>query len=249
MPLECSLARSARPQEVHHHCSTQQPPPPPHRKCTSTAEWPGQPRLPLGSAPLWQCTLASPDQPQEVHLHHGAHLPALPTPGKWLSFAEWPGSPAHPQEVPHCHRAIMPAPPTLRKSPAAAVNPGKPCPVAGSAPPPQCAHTSSAHPWEASDCHSMPPTVPNYSLASSNSQKKKNTSKMKKLRNHSQLKQQENSLKAVKNETDLCSLTDLVFKREILKVLKKLREDMNSNADSLRKELENIRRSQKKKKL
>ena len=34
------------------------------------------------------------------------------------------------------------------------------------------------------------------------------------------------------------------FKREIVKILKELREDMNSNADSLRKELENIRRSQ-----
>ena len=46
--------------------------------------------------------------------------------------------------------------------------------------------------------------VPNYSLGSPDSQKKKNTSKMKKLRNHSQLKQQENSPKAVNNERDLC---------------------------------------------
>ena len=69
---------------------------------------------------------------------------------------------------------------------------------------------------------------------------------MKKLRNHLQLNQQENSPKAVNNETDLCSLTDLEFKRETVKILKELREDMNSNADSLRKELENIRRSQEK---
>ena len=53
---------------------------------------------------------------------------------------------------------------------------------------------------------------------------------------HSQLNQQENSPKAVNNETDLCSLTDLEFKREIVKILKELREDMNSNADTLRKE-------------
>ena len=85
-----------------------------------------------------------------------------------------------------------------------------------------------------------------YSLASLNSQKKKNISKMKKLRNHSQLMLQENSPKADKNETDLCSHTDIEFKREVLKTLKELREDMNSNADSLRKELENIRRSQDK---
>ena len=85
-----------------------------------------------------------------------------------------------------------------------------------------------------------------YSVVSLNSQKKKNISKMKKLRNHSQLKEQENSPEAANNETDLCSLTDIEFKREIVKILKELREDMNSNADSFRKELENIRRSQEK---
>ena len=63
---------------------------------------------------------------------------------------------------------------------------------------------------------------------------------MKKLRNHPQSNQQDNSPKAVNNETELRSLTDL----EIVKILKELREDMNSNADSLRKELENIRRHQ-----
>ena len=69
---------------------------------------------------------------------------------------------------------------------------------------------------------------------------------MKKLRNHSQLKQQENSSKAGSYETDLCTLTDLEFKREIAKILKDLRGDMNSKADSLRKELENIRKSEEK---
>ena len=76
--------------------------------------------------------------------------------------------------------------------------------------------------------------------------KKKIKSKMKNLRNHSQLNQQENSPKAINNETELCRLTDLEFKREIVKILMELREDMNSNVDSLRKELENIRRSQEK---
>ena len=37
---------------------------------------------------------------------------------------------------------------------------------------------------------------------------------------------------------------DIEFKREIGKILKELREDMNNNADSFRNELENIRRSQ-----
>ena len=74
--------------------------------------------------------------------------------------------------------------------------------------------------------------------------KKKITSKIKKLKNHSQLNQQENSPKAVNSETELCRLRDLKFKREIVKILKELREYMNTNADSLRKELEKIGRSQ-----
>ena len=44
-------------------------------------------------------------------------------------------------------------------------------------------------------------------------EKEKNTRKMKKLRNHCQLKEQENSPKAVNNETDLFSLTGIEFKR------------------------------------
>ena len=82
-------------------------------------------------------------------------------------------------------------------------------------------------------------------MASLNTQKKKNISKMKKLRNHYQLKKQ-NSHEAANNETDLCSLTDFELKREIVKILKELRVDMNSNVGSCRNELENIRRSQEK---
>ena len=67
---------------------------------------------------------------------------------------------------------------------------------------------------------------------------------MKKNRNDSQLKEQENPPKAVNNKTDLCSLTNIEFKREIVKIFKELREDKNSNANSFRKELENIKRSQ-----
>ena len=76
---------------------------------------------------------------------------------------------------------------------------------------------------------------------------------MKKLRNHPKLKEQ-NSHEAANNETDLCSLIDTEFKREIVKILKELRlnikelrsVDINSNADYFRKELENIRRNQEK---
>ena len=68
-------------------------------------------------------------------------------------------------------------------------------------------------------------------MASLNSQKKKNISK-KKLKNHSQIKEQKLP-KAVKNETNLCSLADTEFKRETVNILKELslnikelREDM-----------------------
>ena len=76
---------------------------------------------------------------------------------------------------------------------------------------------------------------------------------MKKLRNHFQLKEQENSPEAENNGTYLCSLVDTKFKRTIVKILKELRvnmkelkADINSNADYIRKELENIRRNQEK---
>ena len=60
-------------------------------------------------------------------------------------------------------------------------------------------------------------------MFSLNSQSKKNISKMKKHRNHSQLKEQENSHEGANNETDLCSLIDVEFKKEVMEVLKKLR--------------------------
>ena len=47
-------------------------------------------------------------------------------------------------------------------------------------------------------------------------------------------------------QTSLNSKVDFEFKREIVTILKELREDRNSNADSFRKELENIRRFQEK---
>ena len=49
---------------------------------------------------------------------------------------------------------------------------------------------------------------------------------MRKLRNHSQLGEQENSVEGANNETDLCSLTDTEFKKEIVKTLKELRANM-----------------------
>ena len=43
---------------------------------------------------------------------------------------------------------------------------------------------------------------------------------MKKLRNHSQLKEQEDSPEAANNEKDLFRLIDTEFKKEIVKILK-----------------------------
>ena len=64
---------------------------------------------------------------------------------------------------------------------------------------------------------------PRLRLAFLNSQINNNISKMKKLRNHSQLKEQENSPVGANNEANLCSLRDNDFKKEIVKILKELR--------------------------
>ena len=80
-------------------------------------------------------------------------------------------------------------------------------------------------------------------MFSLNSQSKKNISKMKKHRNHSQLKEQENSPEAANNETNLCNIIDTNFKKEVMKILKELRIDINSNIDYFKKELQTIRRS------
>ena len=66
---------------------------------------------------------------------------------------------------------------------------------------------------------------------------------MKKLRNNSQLKEQ-NSSEGTNKEVDHCSLTDTKFKNEVMKILKELRADMKSN--TLEKKLKTIRRSQEK---
>ena len=65
-------------------------------------------------------------------------------------------------------------------------------------------------------------------MFSLNSQNKKNIGKTKKLRNHSQLKEQENSLEGANNEIDLCSLTDTEFKKDVVKILKELRMNMKN---------------------
>ena len=54
---------------------------------------------------------------------------------------------------------------------------------------------------------------------------------MKKQRNHSQLKDQENSPEGTNNETDLFSLIDTEFKNEVMKILKELRKAIKRNTD------------------
>ena len=81
---------------------------------------------------------------------------------------------------------------------------------------------NSNPPENTKGCPCIKVALQDYRLAFLNSQKKKNIRKMKKLRNHSQLKKQENSPEAANNEIDLCSLTDNEFKREVVKILKEL---------------------------
>ena len=76
---------------------------------------------------------------------------------------------------------------------------------------------------------------------------------MKKVRNRSQLKEQEISPEAANNATDPCNLTDTEFKWERVKILKELRVNtkelrvyIHSNADYFRKELEYMRKNQEK---
>ena len=49
---------------------------------------------------------------------------------------------------------------------------------------------------------------------------------MKKLRNCSQLKEQENSPKGANNQTSFCGLTYIEFNKETVKILKELRMNM-----------------------
>ena len=69
---------------------------------------------------------------------------------------------------------------------------------------------------------------------------------MKKQRNYSQLKEQEKSPERTNNETDLSSLPDPKFKKEVIKMLKEIRKIINRNADQCNKELKTIKRNQSK---
>ena len=66
---------------------------------------------------------------------------------------------------------------------------------------------------------------------------------MKTQKNHSQLKDQENCLKRTIIETDLFSLINTDFKKEIMKILKELRKAVKWNTDYSKKELETRKRS------
>ena len=70
--------------------------------------------------------------------------------------------------------------------------------------------------------------------------------KVKKQRNYFQLKDRENSPERTNNATDLFSLIDTKFKKEIMKILKELRKAIDRNADYYKKELKTIRRRQEK---
>ena len=58
---------------------------------------------------------------------------------------------------------------------------------------------------------------------------------MKKQRNFSQLEEQ-NSPERTSSETDLSSLLDLKFKKEVIKMLKELKKIISKNADHSKKD-------------
>ena len=69
---------------------------------------------------------------------------------------------------------------------------------------------------------------------------------MKKQRNHSQLQEQEKSLEEKWNETDLSSLPDSEFRKEVIKLLKGLRKVINRNAYYCKKRTRNYKRESRK---
>ena len=70
-------------------------------------------------------------------------------------------------------------------------------------------------------------------------------SEMKKQGQHPQLKDQENSPERTNNETELFNLINTEDKKELMKILKKLRA-IDGNAAYYYKELETIKRNQEK---
>ena len=69
---------------------------------------------------------------------------------------------------------------------------------------------------------------------------------MKKQTNYTQLKQQEKPPERTNNETDLTSLLDPEFKKEVIKMLKELRKIIDRNAEYCNKGVESIKRNQSK---
>ena len=69
---------------------------------------------------------------------------------------------------------------------------------------------------------------------------------MKKQKNQSRLKDQENSPERTNNETYHSNIIDSEFKKEIIKILKGLRKAVNRNAGYCKKELGTIKRNQEK---
>ena len=69
---------------------------------------------------------------------------------------------------------------------------------------------------------------------------------MEKQKNHSQFKEQEKSHERTNNETDLTSLLDPEFKKEVMQMLKAIGKIIDRNAGHCNKELETIKRNQSK---
>ena len=69
---------------------------------------------------------------------------------------------------------------------------------------------------------------------------------MKRQGNYSQLKEQEKFHERTNNGTELSSLLDLEFKKEVIKMLDETTKIININADHYNKEQETIKMNQSK---
>ena len=70
----------------------------------------------------------------------------------------------------------------------------------------------------------------------------RNISKIRKQRNNSQVKVQENSSEGTNHETDLFSLINTKLKKGIMKMLKELIKAIDRNAYYCKRELETIKK-------
>ena len=176
-------------------CRASWPAPPTFGKSSVAQEHQGKPCWAMGSAPPQCCIPANPTHPQKVLLCLRVTWLAPCILRKHSTTLEQAGQHCLHSGSAQLPRSVPASPACLQKHPLLWSDPASP-----------------THPWEKHHClKTDQPTLPalgKHSLAApeqtlsshrecTSTTKKKNTIKMKNLRNHSQLNQQENSPKAI----------------------------------------------------